>query len=199
MILWVFIWLERIVHQILKSILFLKPGLLFYFKSNRIENNNGPGIKIGIANKAKVKGILIILWLILVKIVKNTIKLNQDGIYVTSADPHIFKNKIEKNYQNAIFICTHDDIRCDGLVEKNEISANKRNGIHVTGFNNYPRILGNTFIQYNKLAGIRVDNSAHCSILRNAVSKNLGQVNIVSFPYLKSLGNSCSRNCKCSY
>jgi len=93
-----------------------------------------------------------------------------------SADPHIFKNKIEKNYQNAIFVCTHDDIRCDGLMEKNEISANKRNGIHVTGFNNFPRIIGNTFIQYNKLAGIRVDNGAHCSILRNSVSKNLGQV-----------------------
>ena len=135
---------------------------LFILLSNRIENNNGPGIKIGIANKAKI--------------VKNTIKLNQDGIHVISADPHIFKNKIEKNYQNAIFISTHDDIRCDGLIEKNEISANKRNGIHVSGYNNYPRILGNTFIQYNKLAGIRVDNNAHCSIFRNSVSKNLGQV-----------------------
>lgn len=130
-------------------------------ENNRIENNNGPGIKVGIATKAKI--------------VKNTIKLNQDGIHVMSADPHIFKNKIEKNYQNAIFVCTHDDIRCDGLMEKNEISANKRNGIHVTGFNNFPRIIGNTFIQYNKLAGIRVDNGAHCSILRNSVSKNLGQ------------------------
>ena len=99
-----------------------------------------------------------------------------DGVHITSADPHIFKNKIEKNYQNAIYTCTHDDIRCDGLIEKNEISANKRNGVHVTGLNNFSRIIGNSFIQYNKLAGIRVDNSAHCSILRNSVSKNLAQV-----------------------
>lgn len=93
-----------------------------------------------------------------------------------SADPHIFKNKIEKNYQNGIYISTHDDLRCDGLVEKNEISANKRNGIHVTGPNNYARVIGNPFTQYNKFAGIRVDNHAHCSILRNSVSKNLAQV-----------------------
>jgi len=129
--------------------------------NNRIENNNGPGIKIGIANKAKV--------------IKNIVKLNMDGIHITSADPHIFKNKIEKNYQNAIFTCTHDDIRCDGLMEKNEISANKRNGIHVTGLNNFSRVIGNSVIQYNKLAGIRVDGNAHCSILRNSISKNLAQ------------------------
>ena len=61
-------------------------------------------------------------------------------------------------------------------MEKNEISANKRNGIHVTGLNNYVRIVGNPFIQYNKFAGIRVDNHAHCTILRNSVSKNLAQV-----------------------
>lgn len=107
---------------------------------------------------------------------KNTIKLNQDGILVLSADPHIFKNKIEKNYQNGILIASHDEMRCDGLIEKNEISANKRNGIHVSGAENYVRILGNPFIQYNKFAGIRVDNNAHASILRNSVSRNLAQV-----------------------
>lgn len=109
------------------------------------------------------------------------LKLNQDGIIVASADPHIFKNKIEKNYQNGIVVLTHDDIRCDGLIEKNEISANKRNGIHVTGFNNFAKIIGNPFIQYNKFAGVRIDNNAHCSIMRNSVSKNLAQVNFTFY------------------
>jgi hypothetical protein len=102
--------------------------------------------------------------------------LNQDGILIQSADPHIFKNKIEKNYQNGILIQSHDSIRCDGLIEKNEISANKKNGVLVSGNNNFTRIIGNPFIGYNKLAGIRVEKSAHASIVKNSICKNLAQV-----------------------
>ncbi len=104
--------------------------------------------------------------------------MNQDGILIQSADPHIFKNKIEKNYQNGIFAQTQDSLRCDGLIEKNEVSANKKNGIYISGNNNFCRIVGNPFIGYNKQAGIRVDKSAHASIIRNSICKNLAQVEI---------------------
>ena len=55
-------------------------------------------------------------------------------------------------------------------------SFNKKNGIHITGVENYARVVGNPFIQYNKFAGVRVDQSAAAVILRNSVSKNLSQV-----------------------
>jgi len=74
---------------------------------------------------------------------------------------------------------TFDSIRCDALIEKNEISANKKNGIHVAGNNNFARIVGNLRIEYNKLAGIKVEKSAHASIIRNSIYKNLAQVSSI--------------------
>jgi len=43
----------------------------------------------------------------------------------------------------------------------------------VTGNNNFAKITGNVHIHYNKLAGIRIDKSAHASILQNSIQKNL--------------------------
>ena len=52
-------------------------------EGNKIENNEGYGIKVSLANKSKI--------------LRNEIKLNQNGIYVASADPQIISNKIDKN------------------------------------------------------------------------------------------------------
>jgi len=63
-------------------------------EANRIENNDGPGIKVGIANKAKIVG--------------NDIKLNKVGIEVLSGDPFIFNNKIDKNFTDGILTKVYD-------------------------------------------------------------------------------------------
>lgn len=128
----------------------------------RIENNDGPGIKVGIANKAKIVG--------------NDIKTNTIGIEVLSADPFIFNNKIDKNLGDGVLTKCYEQVRCDGRIKNNQaISGNKENGIHCTGANNYTRIESNNFIGYNKKAGIKADTEAKISIFKNKVSKNLGQ------------------------
>lgn len=53
-------------------------------EANKIENNNGEGIIIGIANKTRI--------------LRNEIMLNLVGIQVIAGDPLIFCNKIDKNY-----------------------------------------------------------------------------------------------------
>ncbi|CAK85226.1 unnamed protein product (macronuclear) [Paramecium tetraurelia] len=128
----------------------------------RIENNEGPGIKVGIGNKAKIFG--------------NEIKTNIVGIEVLSADPQIFNNKIDKNFTDGILTKVFEQLRCDGKIKSNQtISGNKENGIHCTGQNNYTRIESNTFIGYNKKAGIKADTESRISIFKNKISKNLGQ------------------------
>lgn len=66
-------------------------------EGNKIENNNGAGIKIGIANKASI--------------IRNEIKQNQIGIEVASGEPFIFSNKIDKNFTDGILTYTHNEIR----------------------------------------------------------------------------------------
>lgn len=130
-------------------------------ESNKIENNNGPGVKIGIANKARV--------------VRNEIKLNQQGIEVVSGDPFIFHNKIDKNYSDGILCKCHEEIRSDGRVKSNDISGNKENGIHCSGYKNYCKIEHNSFIGYNKKAGVKADNGAQIVVYKNNICKNLAQ------------------------
>ncbi|CAD8139625.1 unnamed protein product [Paramecium pentaurelia] len=128
----------------------------------RIENNEGPGIKVGIGNKAKIFG--------------NEIKSNVVGIEVLSAEPSIFDNKIDKNFTDGVLTKVFEQLRCDCRIRSNQtISGNKENGIHCTGQNNYTRIEDNTFIGYNKKAGIKADTESRISILKNKISKNLGQ------------------------
>ena len=105
-------------------------------ENNKIENNNGSGVKIGIANKAKI--------------IKNEIKLNQIGIEVISGEPYIFNNIIDKNYSDGIITKVHEDLRCDAKIKNNEISGNKENGICCTGNKNFTRIENNTFIGTNE-------------------------------------------------
>ena len=131
-------------------------------EANRIENNDGPGIKVGIANKAKIVG--------------NDIKLNKVGIEVLSGDPFIFNNKIDKNFTDGLLTKVFEQLRCDGKIKSNvSISGNKENGIHCTGFKNYTKIEQNAFIGYNKKAGVKADNDAYIVVYRNKISKNLGQ------------------------
>jgi F-box protein 11 len=57
-------------------------------EGNKIEHNQGPGIKIGIANKTSI--------------IRNEIRQNQNGIEFISADPYIYMNKIVENFENGI-------------------------------------------------------------------------------------------------
>lgn len=83
---------------------------------NKIENNNGSGVKVGIANKAKL--------------IRNEIKLNQNGVEIISGEPYIFNNIIDKNYSDGIISKVHEDLRCDAKIKNNEISGNKVIDIH---------------------------------------------------------------------
>jgi len=85
----------------------------------------------------------------------------------------IFDNRIEKNDGDGIYSYTYKNIRCDGKIKKNEISGNKANGIYCCGRNNKTRIESNTFIGYNKLAGIKLEDEAGCVILKNNIIRNL--------------------------
>ncbi|KAL4497849.1 hypothetical protein ABPG72_000604 [Tetrahymena utriculariae] len=131
-------------------------------EGNKIENNNGSGIKIGIANKTSI--------------IKNEIKQNQVGVEVISGEPFIFSNKIDKNYTDGILTNTFDKIRCDAIIKNNlSICRNNDNGIHCKGINNYTKIELNSFVAYNKKAGIKVDEEATVSIFKNKVLKNFTQ------------------------
>jgi F-box protein 11 len=68
----------------------------------------------------------------------------------------------------------HDELRCDAKIKNNEISGNKENGINCNGNNNFTRIENNTFIGYNKRAGIKADNNASIIVYKNMIGKNLG-------------------------
>jgi len=61
-------------------------------EDNIIDNNRGPGIKIGITNSATI--------------VDNSIRFNTYGIEMTSCDPLIKHNIIEYSYKHGIFIKT---------------------------------------------------------------------------------------------
>jgi len=66
-------------------------------EGNKIERNNGPGIRIGISNKSNI--------------LRNEIRLNKPGIELISGDPYIFENKIEKNLSSGIVTAAHSDYR----------------------------------------------------------------------------------------
>ena len=122
----------------------------------------GVGIKIGMANKSCI--------------IRNEIISNLNGVEVVSADPFIFANKIEKNTIHGIYTYTYNDFRCDGRIKTNlSISGNFECGIFCEGNQNFTRIQLNSFIGYNKKAGIKVDNGARVQINNNKISKNLGQ------------------------
>ena len=75
-------------------------------EQNHIDNNNGSGVKIGIANKAKL--------------IRNEIKLNQNGVEVISGEPYIFNKLIDKNYSDRILTRVHEERRCDAKIKNNE-------------------------------------------------------------------------------
>ena len=73
-------------------------------------------------------------------------------------------------------LCYSNQHRCDGRIKSNQtISGTKENGIHCTGLKNFTKIESNNFICYNKKAGIKADSDAHIVVVKNKISKNLGQ------------------------
>jgi F-box protein 11 len=42
----------------------------------------------------------------------NEIKLNKIGIEIISGDPQIFRNKIDKNFENGILTTSYNGLRC---------------------------------------------------------------------------------------
>ena len=50
-------------------------------------------------------------------IYKNDIKTNLNGIEVISADPLIFNNKIDKNFENGIITLSHKDLRFEIIIK----------------------------------------------------------------------------------
>lgn len=66
-------------------------------EGNKIERTNGPGIRIGIANKASI--------------LRNDIRLNKPGIEIISGDPYVFENKIDKNISSGIVSVAYSDFR----------------------------------------------------------------------------------------
>lgn len=49
------------------------------------------------------------------------------------------------------------------------------NGIYCCGRNNKTKIVSNTFIGYNKHAGIKLEDEAGCFIIKNNIIRNLAQ------------------------
>lgn len=68
-----------------------------FLEGNKIEKNNGPGIRIGISNKTSI--------------MRNEIRLNKPGIEIISGDPYIFENKIDKNISSGIATVAYSDYR----------------------------------------------------------------------------------------
>ncbi|KRX05550.1 Pectin lyase fold/virulence factor [Pseudocohnilembus persalinus] len=131
-------------------------------EGNKIEHNQGSGIKIGIANKTLIA--------------RNEIKLNQIGVEVVSGEPTIIINKIDKNFEDGVFTYTHKNFRCDAKIITNlSIAGNKENGVFCKGMNNFTVVQNNYFIGYNKKAGVKVDLNAHIYINKNRITKNMGQ------------------------
>ena len=62
-------------------------------EANKIENNEGPGVRLSLTNKSKL--------------IKNEFRLNQNGIEAISCEPIIAYNIIEKNYKNGILAITY--------------------------------------------------------------------------------------------
>jgi len=133
-------------------------------EDNIIDNNLGPGIKIGIANSANI--------------VDCTIRYNSYGIEMISCEPLIKRNIIEKNYKHGIYIWSYssfggENIRCDGEIYNNLIQSNLEYGIRCKGKNCQPRIFNKNKITFNKMAGIKIDHNAYPVIIDNEILKNL--------------------------
>lgn len=129
-----------------------------------VDNNNGPGIKIGIANKANI--------------VDCTFRYNTYGIEMISCEPIIKKCIFEKSYKHGIYVWSYssfggENIRCDGEIYNNKILCNMEYGIRVKGKNCVPRIFKQNAISFNKMAGIKVDHESHPIIIGNNIFKNL--------------------------
>jgi nitrous oxidase accessory protein NosD len=144
-----------------------KP-LFLRLKINNIEE--GPGIKIYKANRAKIKGC--------------DITKCQTGVEVICGDPYIVLNKIFQNYENGILTISKGDLRCDALIKFNEIIKNKDNGILccgdgkiylLTNLENHTKIYKNNTIANNRRAGIKAIEGAHISIYDNTIKSNFCQ------------------------
>lgn len=78
-----------------------------------------------------------------------------------SGDPFIFKNRIDKNTQDGILSRSYEPYRCEPKIKDNiSIAGNKENGIKCTGKGNATKILKNSFIGFNKKAGVCIENEA---------------------------------------
>ncbi len=129
-----------------------------------VDNNDGPGIKIGIANKANIIGC--------------TLRYNQYGIEMISSEPLLKHNIIQRNYKHGIYCWSYssfggENIRCDGEIYHNDIEENMEYGIRVKGKNCTPRIFNGNKICFNKMAGIKVDHDSHPIIIKNHIFKNM--------------------------
>jgi F-box protein 11 len=140
----------------------------------QIDNNRGPGIRVGIGNRTAITGCVI--------------QFNREhGIELLSSSNLIKNNIIEKNYKNGIFVQTFDpktnaqirqkigdeNIQCDAEIYHNQILQNKNHGILCSGLNCNPRIFKKNVIKFNTFAGIKVQRSANPRIFENTIEKNL--------------------------
>lgn len=81
----------------------------------KLEHIDGPGIKVHKGNRCKIKGCDIQKCLV--------------GVEIKSADPRIIMNTIKMCYENGIVATSKMGLRCDGIIEYNDIQKCKENGI----------------------------------------------------------------------
>jgi len=127
---------------------------------NTISENEGAGVVADSGNQAKIKG--------------NDIQKNQVGILMQSCSTFCFLNHIHKNLEAGIVARTALNLPCDGSIKSNEINDNEF-GIRCMGTNCLVRIEHNRAIRKNLRAGIRIEEFAHPSIIKNRIYNNFKQ------------------------
>ena len=128
---------------------------------NKIHRVIGIGIRVHKGNKSKIKGC--------------EIQRCRTGMEVVSADPLVVFNRVHQCYENGIIILAKEGLRCDGQFKFNTVTGNKDNGILCAGVNNHCRLEKNMEIASNRLAGIKVIESATVVINNNRIFGNFGQ------------------------
>ena len=127
----------------------------------KIDNIEGPGVRVHKANRAKIVGC---------EIVKC-----QMGVEVVCAEPIIAMNVIKQNYENGVVTYAKNGLCCNAIIKHNEIAKNKDNGVLCAGTRNFTRVTKNTNICSNRRAGVKALEGAAISITRNKISSNFGQ------------------------
>ena len=72
-------------------------------------------------------------------------------------------------------LMSYNNILCNGKIKMNDISGNQQCGVYINGRNNKALIEQNFFIGFNKMAGIKLENEANATIIKNTIMNNMGQ------------------------